>query len=57
MKKEIEMGQKGKWNGQSKSEFEKNYKRVEDIVNKRFKWCMGYVGDPVKVLNSKFIKI
>lgn len=25
---------KGKWNGQSKSEFQKNYKRVKDIVEK-----------------------
>jgi hypothetical protein len=24
----------GKWNGQTKSEFEKNYKRVQDIVDK-----------------------
>jgi uncharacterized protein YukE len=24
----------GKWNGQTKSEFEKNYKRVKDIVDK-----------------------
>lgn len=24
----------GKWNGQSKAEFEKNYKRVQDIVDK-----------------------
>ena len=25
---------KGKWNGQSKSEFDKNYKRVKDIIDK-----------------------
>lgn len=34
IKKETEMGQKGKWNGQSKGEFDKNYNRVRDIVSK-----------------------
>ena len=28
------MGFKGKWNGQSKAEFDKNYKRVSDIASK-----------------------
>lgn len=28
------MGQKGKWNGQSKGEFDKNYNRIRDIVSK-----------------------
>lgn len=34
IKKETEMGQKGKWNGQSKGEFDKNYNRIRDIVSK-----------------------
>ena len=28
------MGQKGRWSGQSEAEFNKNYKRVKDIVEK-----------------------
>ena len=31
---EIKLSMKGKWNGQTKAEFEKNYKRVKDIVDK-----------------------
>ena len=31
---EIKLSMRGKWNGQTKAEFEKNYKRVKDIVEK-----------------------
>jgi hypothetical protein len=31
---EIRLHMSGKWNGQTKAEFEKNYKRVKDIVDK-----------------------
>ncbi len=51
----------GKWNGQSKAEFEKNYKRVQDIVDKSAsdedkaialsKTQAGRIADEFKALN------
>jgi uncharacterized protein YukE len=51
----------GKWNGQSKAEFEKNYKRVNDIVDKSngdsdkmislSRTQAGRIGDEFKALN------
>lgn len=55
----------GKWNGQTKSEFDKNYKRVNDIVDKSNGDCdkmvslsrtqAGRIHDEFKALNRSFV--
>jgi hypothetical protein len=55
----------GKWNGQSKAEFEKNYKRVKDIVDKSNGDCdkmvslsrtqAGRIHDEWKALNRAMV--
>lgn len=55
----------GKWNGQTKSEFDKNYKRVNDIVDKSNGDCdkmvslsrtqAGRIYDEFKALNRSFV--
>jgi hypothetical protein len=55
----------GKWNGQTKSEFDKNYKRVNDIVDKSngdsdkmislSRTQAGRIHDEFKALNRSFV--
>ena len=55
----------GKWNGQTKSEFDKNYKRVNDIVDKSngdsdkmislSRTQAGRIYDEFKALNRSFV--